>query len=154
MSKRVRLLVERIVEESFPRLKGKCIISVVMWFRFYALSFRIPLLAGIIVISTRTKMFSDRLLTGLIAHELCHQERYLEMGLFRYLSFAVTYLLSKKVQIQEEHEADRRTIMKGYAHELYELTIQSNRDGRHKKIIDNYMTPEVIREYAIKAGVW
>jgi len=154
MLNRVRKIAGRIIEESFPLLEGKRIFFIVIWFRFYAMSFLIPPCLRIIVISKRARKFTDSALTALIAHELCHQERYIRMGLRNYLKFIPGYLFSKKIQRSEEVATDLMAIEKGYARELYELTIISHKDDRHRKIIDNYLTPEEIREYALRKGVW
>jgi len=153
MRTRVIKMANEIIEKSFPELRKKCILFVILPFRFYALSLWIPPF-GLIIISLRTKKIASSALTGLIAHELCHQERYRKMGLMGYLRFTFGYIFSKKNRIDEEHNTDRLTILKGYAHELYELSLVSQIDPLHKKIIDNYMSPEEIYNFAIEAGVW
>jgi len=154
MYRRIRKIADRIIAESFPGLQGKRIIMLVFRFRFYALSLWIPPGLRFIVVSTRTRNLSDEAITGLIAHELCHQERYCEMGIRNYLKFLVGYVFSNKTRRNEEHETDRRTIEKGYARELYELTLVSRKDKKHKKIIDNYLSPEEIKNYALQTGRW
>jgi len=154
MYRRIRKIADRIIDESFPQLQGKRIIILVLRFKFYALSLWIPPVLRIIVVSTRAKHLNDEAITGLIAHELCHQERYCEMGIRKYMKFLIMYVFSDKTRRNEEHEADRRTIEKNYACELYELTLASRSDKKHKKIIDNYLTPEEIKSYALQTGKW
>jgi hypothetical protein len=154
MRERIKSIGEKIIYESFPSLHGKKIHFYVMRLRFFAFSAWVPPFFRFIVISTRTRNFSDEILTGIMAHELCHQERYLEMGTGRYLKFAIGFIFLKKVQGAEEKATDRLTIEKGYGRQLHDLTVISGSDKNHEKIIDNYLTPVEIKEYAIKIGKW
>jgi hypothetical protein len=154
MKQRVRDLASEIINDSFPLLKGKKVIFTVMKFRFFAMSFLIPPSLRIIIISRRTEEFSDSVMTAIIAHELCHQERYLEMGTLKYLKFAANYLFSKRAQEEEEKATDRLTVEKGYARQLYQLTEISHNDGNHSAILTNYLTPDEIRGYAEELGKW
>jgi hypothetical protein len=154
MKSRIRVIAERIISESFPSLRGKKIRFYVLWLSFFGFSAWIPPFFRFIVISTRTRNFTDEILTGLLAHELCHQERYLYMGALRYLWFAIGFLFSKRVQAAEEKATDRLTIEKGYGRQLYDLTMISRNDRNHKKIIDNYLSPEEIKDYAVSLGKW
>jgi hypothetical protein len=154
MREKIRSIGERIISESFPSLKDKKIHFYVIWLSFFGFSAWIPPSFRFIVISTRTKKFTDEVLTGILAHELCHQERYVKMGTARYIKFALGFIFSKKIQSAEEKATDRLTIEKGYGRQLYELTIISAKDRNHKKIIDNYLSPEEIKAYAIESGKW
>ena len=154
MKERIRSIGKKIIKDSFPALQGEKIHFYAMWLRFYAFSAWIPPFFRFIVISTRTRNFTDEILTGIMAHELCHQERYLGMGTGRYMKFAAGFLFSKKVQAAEEKATDRLTIEKGYGRHLYELTLISRKDKNHKKIINNYLSPEEIKAYALKSGKW
>ena len=154
MRKRVRLIAKEIIDNSFPVLKERRIFYLVIWFRFFGLSVWIPPFIRIIVISTRIKKLNAKAMRGIIAHELCHQEKYLEMSILQYINFATKYLFSKKARMLEEKDTDRLAIEKGYGRALYELSLISRTDSGHKKIIDNYMSPEDIKGYAIKTGKW
>jgi hypothetical protein len=154
MKKRVRKIAERITEDSFPLLRGKRIFFFTLYLRFFAFSAWVPPFIRFIVVSIRTKDLDDFVLTGIIAHELCHQERYIKMGLRRYLMFIAAYTFSEKARIAEERVTDKLTIEKGYAMQLYELTLISRNDKNHSKIIDNYLTPDEIRSYAESLGNW
>ena len=154
MRERVIKISARLLSDSFPALQEKKIFIIVTWFRFFALSLWIPPWIRFILISTRTKNFPDTALTGLIAHELSHQERYLEMGTLRYLLFAICFIFSRKVQADEEKATDRLTIEKGYGRYLYEVSRLSQADSKHRKINDNYLTPEEIRSYSEELGKW
>jgi hypothetical protein len=154
MRKRIRSIGEKIIMDSFPSLRGKKIHFYVIWLSFFGFSAWIPPFFRFIVISSRTRDFSDEVIKGIMAHELCHQERYLEMGTWQYLKFAIGFLFSKKVQAAEEKETDRLTIEKGYGRQLYELTVISRNDRNHENIIDNYLSPEEIKAYAMNIGKW
>ncbi|MGD0583455.1 MAG: hypothetical protein ABR974_10970 [Bacteroidales bacterium] len=154
MKDRIRTIADKIIEESFPLLKGKKIFYLSFYLRFFGFSAWIPPFTRIIVISTRTKKLDDFALTGIIAHELCHQERYRLMGFFRYLWFVLSYTFSEKARSSEERATDKLTIEKGYGRQLYELTLISQQDKNHLKIIDNYLTPDEIRSYAESLGKW
>jgi hypothetical protein len=154
MRVRIRTISGKLIEDSFPLLKGRKIFYFVLPFRYYALSVWLPPFIRYIVISSRTRNFPDNILKGILAHELCHQEHYIRMKAARYLRFVIGYMLSRRAQSEEERATDRLTIEKGYGRELYELTMISRRDANHKKIMDNYMSPEEIKDYAIKQGKW
>jgi hypothetical protein len=154
MKERIRTIGERIIQKSFPGLHEKRVHFFILKLRYYAFSAWIPPGFRFVVVSTRTREFTDDVLTGVLAHELCHQERYLEMGTWGYIKFAFRFISSKKVQSAEEKETDRLTIDKGYGRQLYELTLISRKDGNHNKIIDNYLSPEEIKTYALNAGKW
>lgn len=154
MRERVRKIADNLINNSFPALRGKKIHIYVMWFRFYALSVWIPPFFRFIVISTRTKEFSDSVHTGIMAHELCHQERYLGMGTLRYIKFAAGFITSRKAQAAEERAADMLTIEKGYGRQLHELSQIQYYDKKHERINEYYLSLEEIRSYAESIGKW
>jgi hypothetical protein len=118
------------------------------------MSFWIPPFIRIIVMSTRTKTFSENIITGILAHELCHQERYLKMGILKYFRFAAGFIISKKAQAAEERATDKLTIEKGYGRQLYELSEIQYLDKRHEKINKLYMSLEEIKSYSKSIGKW
>jgi hypothetical protein len=154
MIKRVKAISNKIIHNSFPLLIEKRICYFLIYLRFYAFSAWIPPFARLIAVSTRTKGLNDFVLTGILAHELCHQERYIQMGFKKYLRFIIKYLFSKESRISEERATDILTIEKGYGRELYELTIISSQDKNHRNIIDNYLNAGEIRSYAESIGKW
>jgi hypothetical protein len=152
LKERVLSSARQIIINSFPLLKNKKIRFFVMRFKFYACSIWIPPLMRFIIISKRTKDFSDSALEGILAHELCHQERYLEMGIKRYLKFAVGFITSRKVQANEERATDMLTIEKGYGKQLYELSKIQYLDKKHQRINENYLSLEEIKTYSERIG--
>ena len=154
MKERYSIIARKLINDSFPMLKDKKIHLFVFRFRFYALSVWLPFFIRFIVMSRRTKSFNENVITGILAHELCHQERYLEMGALKYIGFAIGFLISRKVQAAEEKATDRLTIEKGYGRQLYELSEISYRDKKHERINEFYMTLEEIKSYSESIGKW
>jgi hypothetical protein len=154
LKERVFLSARQLIKKSFPILKDKKIRFFVFRFRFYACSVWIPPFIRFILISKRARSFSDPVLEGIMAHELCHQERYLEMGIKRYLKFAVGFITSRKVQAAEERATDRLTIEKGYGRQLYELSKIQYFDKKHERINENYLSLEEIKSYSESIGKW
>ncbi len=150
----LRALTSDIIKQSFPVLKDKKIFVFTGPLRFYAFSVWIPPLYRVVVLSNKTRDFNTKVLTGLIVHELCHQERYIEMGTVNYLVFAVKFLILKRIRSTEEKATDRLTIEKGYGRELYELSSITHKDRKHKKINDLYLSLEEIRAYSESLGKW
>lgn len=149
---RVLSAAKKLISNSFPLLQDKKIRFFVLRFRFYACSVWIPPFMRFILISKRTRDFSDAVLEGIMAHELCHQERYLEMGIRRYLRFASGFITSRKVQAAEERATDMLTIEKGYGRQLYELSKIQYWDKKHQRINGNYLSLEEIKTYAKSLG--
>ena len=151
---KLRQLTSDIINRSFPLLRDKKIFVFTGPLRFYAFSVWVPPFLRVIVISTKTRDFDRKVLTGLIVHELCHQERYIEMGTVNYLVFAVKFLILKRIRSAEEKATDRLTIEKGYGRELCELSSITHKDRKHKKINDLYLSLEEIRAYSESLGKW
>jgi len=151
---KIRQLTSDIIKQSFPTLKDKKVFVFYGPLRFYAFSVWIPPSLRVIVLSTKTREFDRKVLTGLIVHELCHQERYIEMGIINYLVFAVKFLILKRIRSAEEKATDRLTIEKGYGRELCELSSITHKDRKHKKINDLYLSLEEIRAYSESLGKW
>lgn len=154
MKEKYVIIAGKLINESFPVLKGKRIYIFVFRFRFYALSVWLPLFIRFIVMSTRTMTFDENIITGILAHELCHQERYFDMGALKYIRFAIGFITSKKVQAAEEKATDRLTIEKGYGRQLYELSKIQYLDKNHERINEYYMSMDEIKLYAESIGKW
>lgn len=114
----------------------------------------IPPFVRFIIMSTRAENFNDNVITGILAHELCHQERYLNLGVMKYILFAVRFLTSRRAQAIEEKATDSLTIEKGYGRQLYELSEISYYDKNHEKIVELYMSSEEIKSYSESLGKW
>lgn len=141
-------------DKSFPVLRGKRIVIGIAPLSFYAFSVWLPPFMRFIVLSTKVRHFDKYAITGLIVHELCHQERYINMGALKYLGFAVKFLASRKARAEEEKATDRLTIEKGYGWELYRLSEITHNDRKNKKTNDLYLSLEEIRSYSESLGKW
>ncbi len=147
-------IARKLIEDSFPLLKNKRISIIVFRLSFFAMSVLIPPRIRFIVLSTRIRELNENVITGILVHELCHQERYIKLGTFRYLGFALKFLTSRKAQQEEERATDKLTIEKGYGRQLFELTEISISDKNHNKMIELYMSPDEIRAYSESIGKW
>ncbi len=147
-------IIEGLISESFPTLQDKKIHVFVLSFRYYACSIWFPPFMRFVVVSKRSERFNDYILRGLLAHELCHQERYIEMGVINYLKLAFKFFIFKVVRAYEENATDRLTIEKGYAKQLYELSKIKYQDQKHEKINKFYLSLDEIKSYAKKIGKW
>lgn len=154
MKEKYLLFAGKLINDSFPMLKYKKIHLFVFRLRFYAMSVWVPFFIRFIVMSTRTKTFNENVITGILAHELCHQERYLKLGVLKYIRFAIEFITSRKVQAEEEKATDRLTIEKGYGRQLYELSEVQYQDKNHKRINEFYMSLEEIKSYSESIGMW
>jgi predicted SprT family Zn-dependent metalloprotease len=144
----------KLIRNSFPLLMDKKIYVFTFRLRFYAMSVWFPPFIRFIIMSTRTAGFEENVLTGILAHELCHQERYLKLGAFRYTGFAVRFLLSRKAQAIEERATDKLTIEKGYGRQLYALSEIQYHDKKHERINEFYLSLEEIKSYSESIGKW
>jgi len=145
---------EKLINDSFPLLRNKKIFLFVFRFRFYAMSVWIPGFIRFIIMSSRTSMFNENVITGILVHELCHQERYLKLGVRRYLWFAIGFIISRKAQAKEEKATDMLTIEKGYGRQLYELSEIQFKDKKHERINQFYLSMEEIKFYSENLGKW
>jgi hypothetical protein len=154
MKEKYLLVAGKLINDSFPLLKDKKIHLFVFRLRFYAMSVWVPFFIRFIVMSTRTKTFNENTITGILAHELCHQERYLNLGVLKYLRFAIEFITSGKMQAEEEKATDKLTIEKGYGRQLYELSEIQYHDKKHERINEFYMSLEEIKSYSESIGKW
>lgn len=154
MKEKYSLAAGKLINDSFPLLKDKKIHLFVFRFRFYAMSVWVPFFIRFIVMSTRTKTFNENVITAILAHELSHQERYLKLGVLKFIRFAIQFITSRKVQAEEEKATDRLTIEKGYGRQLYELSEIQNHDKKHERINEFYMSLEEIKSYSESIGKW
>jgi hypothetical protein len=154
MREKYRYIALKIINKSFPLLHGRKIKIFELRLSFYAMSVWVPPSFRFIIMSTRTRKFSDGALTGLIAHELCHQERYFNLGAWKYLRFVAGFLFSRKKQAEEERATDKLTIEKGYGRQLYELSEIQYYDKKHERINDFYYSLDEIKSYAEEIGKW
>lgn len=149
-----RQITQFLIDKSFPVLRGKRIVIGIAPLSFYAFSVWLPPIMRLIVLSTKVRHFDKYAITGLFAHELCHQERYIKMGTLNYLGFVVKFLYSRNARAVEEKATDRLTIEKGYGMELFRLSEITHNDRKNKKTNDLYLSLEEIRSYSESIGKW
>lgn len=149
-----RQTTQSLIDKSFQVLKGKRIVIGIAPLSFYAFSVWLPPFLRLVVLSTKVRHFDKSAITGLIAHELCHQERYINMGTLKYLGFIVKFLTSRNARAEEERATDRLTIERGYGVELYKLSEITHNDRKNKKTNDLYLSLEEIRSYSESLGKW
>ena len=154
MKEKYKMITGKLINDSFPVLRNKTIRLFVFRFRFYAMSIWLPPFIRFIIMSTRTKTFNENVLTGILAHELCHQERYFNLGVLKYIRFVFGFLISRKLQAEEEKATDKLTIEKGYGRQLYELSEIQFKDKKHERINEFYMSLEEIKSYSESIGKW
>jgi hypothetical protein len=154
MKEKYNMIIRKLINDSFPVLRNKTIRLFIFRFRFYAMSVWLPPFTRFIIMSTRTKTFNENVITGILAHELCHQERYYNLGVLKYIRFVIGFLISRKLQAEEEKATDKLTIEKGYGRQLYELSEIQSCDKKHERINEYYMSLEEIRSYSESIGKW
>lgn len=155
--KRYRKIVDELIKKSFPSLKGKKIIIEELPSSVTYTGFAIRLIfTRKLKLHIRTRAYSNKLLEGIIAHELCHLEDWEINGLGNYLIHMVKSIFSKKYFISNERRTDRIAIEKGYARQLYaqrKLRLEeARRDVKSMELLNNYLSPEEIKSYAKKIG--
>jgi hypothetical protein len=142
-----RKITRQLIGKSFPKLKDRRINLFLSPIGFYA--FCLP--GNFIGITKECNKLTKNELKGILAHELCHAEQYLKMGLFKSKIQLLHYFLSSKFKMKVEIEADKMAIKKGYAKELF-LSAKKIR----LKIFDNEkiygLSPLQIKSYAKKIG--
>ena len=151
----VKKMVGTLVEKSFPTLRNKKIfLSLYGGGNYSGKSlWLLPFLR--ILFINQDRRFSIPEMKGLIVHELCHFEIYLEEGWFKILLWELNYWLSLKFRKKEEYKVDKRVITKGYARDLYwqRLSRWDSTDKNHP-LKEVYISPEEIKKYAKKIGKW
>ena len=147
-------IVSKLIEDSFPKLKGKKIIIKEMKLGSYTgMAFKLPFIK-FILLDPRYKNYSNKLLTGLLSHELCHLERWEKRWLDYYFLFGFK-IISKKYVKRSEWATDKFSIKKGYAKQLYAQRFSRWRElPKGHKIKEIYPSPTQIKSYAKKIRKW
>ena len=124
----------------------------------YSAGYTYGLFFGMILVNKKCRNYSNKAIVGLMAHELSHGESLNKMNFRIFLKFLIKWMFTKKGKSEFETLADRMTIEKGYAQELYALRLNINKKATNerKKIIASkgYMSSKQIRQYAENIGKW
>jgi len=148
---RYNLIVKDLVKKSFPILKDK---------RFFIFEFNVTSLYGVYIpilnfigLNKKCRGFSDKLIRGMLVHELCHVEYSKIKGIFWSGFFFIFYWFSRKLRGNEEIRADKSVVEKGYARELFELTKKIERDHNLDNVKYGFSSKDIIN-YAKEIGKW
>ena len=150
-----RKIIDRLVEKSFPSLKGKKIIIKESGNsrRYHAVVFEF-LFLSLILTSKKCRKLSDKALKALFAHELAHQEIIKQMKFFEMISYFLRWLFLRRVKVDFERRTDLLVIKKQYGNELIELKKQAlkGKDKEELKKIKKrgYLSLEEIKSYIKK----
>lgn len=147
---RYRKVVNELINESFPNLrKKKFKIFEFGVIRLYG----IYLLGNFIAMNKKCRGFSNKIMKGILVHELCHAEYSNKIGFSKSCLIFIKYWLFPKLRIKEEIKTDKLAIKKGYGKELFESARKIELD-LDRKDVRYGLSPEQIKDYAIKIKEW
>ncbi len=147
-------IVDELIKESFPELKGKVIFvfeanekfskkfSGVTYY-YYFFSF--------IKVSRKFRGYTDLEVRSVLAHELGHILRFESCNFFGKIWRGFRYFTSRGARTVEENACDRIAIERGYAKGLYKYKFR--RRGK-RKYGDCYLSASGIKKYAKEIGRW
>ena len=140
-------VLQKLITASFPKLKGR---------KIYLIGMNIGKFSGgviwllpnirLIFIHPKTEKWNNKLLIGLLAHELCHFEIAKKYGWIKTLFFEILYWIIPSIRKNNERETDKLTIKKGYGRELYEVS--EKRVYKNTKTETYYLSSKEIKEYS------
>ncbi len=122
-------IINKLINKSFPELKGKRIIiseTKILDFNYSAGIFYF-LFFFWIAVHPRSRNYSYEGLVGLFAHEISHLDLIAKMNLSQKLTFAFKWLFTKKQKRDFERDADLHTIKKGYGKNLFRFRNESSK---------------------------
>ena len=154
-----RRIIQKLVNESFPELKNKRIITSIkelkvgsMWASKKLNYFEI------ILDPKRNKLNNPEYLIGPFVHELIHFKNYSGIyGWPRCLLENIAFLFKGRLMAFFERKTDKETIERGYAMELYQNRIFRFRNSPKEywqKYSKFYLSPKEIKSYAESIGKW
>ncbi len=151
-TEKYRRIIDKLIDESFPSLKGKKIYLSYFSRKKYSggVFWALPFLRLLFI--NKERKFNDKQLIGLLVHELCHLERSQKTGWFKTSFMGLFYWVSSKYRKKEEEEAEKLTIEKGYAKEYYALVKKFHKF--RLKSSKYYLSPEEFKSYAMKIKKW
>ena len=112
-----RKIVDELIKEHFPRLKGKIIIIAEkkIWNLRYSATTTYLVFFSWIAIHPKMRNYLNDGVKAILVHELSHLDIIAEKNLFEKIKFGFSWLFTKKGKFNFERDADKRTIEKGYA---------------------------------------
>ena len=140
-------IVGRLIRRSYPNLVNKKIKIKIKDKGKFSAAARRGLLSGYVVNINAyyCRAYSSKELDGLLAHELCHAEKWEERGFFKQALIDVLTLFPHFKE-KEEKATDIRAICKGYRKELKSQKIKrwKNKDDNLNKLKKFYLTPKEV----------
>lgn len=116
LKKRVSGLVRHVIDRGFPELEKKKVKIRIVKGKDYWMA-AIP--GCILVDYSMRKIKNDKVLTGLIAHEVSHLFFLSRHNvLITFFQNLITHFVQSR-QVKEERMVDRETIDRGFGHEFY-----------------------------------
>ena len=149
-TKKYKKIVDELVEKSFPSLKSKKI----KFFEFGITNFYglfIPM--NFIGLHKKCRSFSNKIIKGILVHELCHAEFSNKGGFVKSWLTLIFYWFFSKLRAKEEIKTDKLAIKKGYGRELFESARKIELD-LDRKDVRYGLSPEQIKNYAKKIRKW
>ncbi len=146
-TKKYRNIADRLIEKSFPELRGKSFKIVEYNFTKTYGGF-VPIINWL-GIHKRCRNFSKVELEGLIVHELCHMKDFESMNFFKTLLWGILSNIPVFPRKKLESRVDKRVVKKGYARQR--VGVDKKFDVEHP---NSYMSADEIKSYAKKIGKW
>lgn len=150
--KKYRKIVDDLIEESFPELRGKRIFVFEFLFLESRAFFTWPIVR-MVFLGKRFRERSEIQVKAILSHELSHVLDFNYRNFFIFWVNAIRYFFSKEYKFKIENFADKEAIRRGYAKGLY-----SSRLLREKRVGDiegsPYLTSKEIKKYAKEIGKW
>lgn len=151
-NKKYSRIINRLINKSFPILRGKKIyISYFSGEKYSGGAFWILPFWRVFFIN-RDRKFSNNQLRGLFVHELGHFEVYQKRGWLLFWFVELLYWIFPRFREKEEKNVDKRIIHKGYAKEYYSLV--RGFYNKKLKVSKYYLSPKEIKSYAQKIRKW
>lgn len=150
--KNYRRIVDRLIDKSFPSLRGKKIyFSYFSGKKYSGGAFWILPFWRVIFIN-RNRKFSNNQLRGLFVHELSHFEVFQKRGWLLSWFVALLYWIFPRFREKEEKNVEKKIIQKGYAREYYSIVKEFY--SKKFKASKYYFSPEEVKSYAQKIRKW
>ena len=144
-----RKVIDELINKSFPSFREKKF----KIFEFGVIRiYGIYLLGNFIGMNKKCRGFSDKVIKGILTHELCHAEYLSKIGFLKSCLIFIRYWLFLKLRIKEEIKTDKLAIKKGYGRELFESTKMI--ELKEGLTIKYGLSSSKIKSYAIKIKKW
>jgi hypothetical protein len=143
-------ILRKLIRRSFPRLRQRIVTigwgggEELLYYTAYADR-------NMIVVNNWLRGANRRVFEGGIAHELCHIDADLRLGVFQRQLAWERYSQSRWYRMREERSTERRVIELGYGECLLELIRFARRLGYSFEREHGLLYAEVLRAEALRA---